>query len=112
MDKVTQSNAANAEESAAAAEELNAQAEGMKAAVAAVLKLVGGNDQTTEESTVPASPRSWKAYPAGQAVTGNGNAQADSPKPAKRAPRLETAGVAAGYRRKSENPLEGDSKDF
>lgn len=42
MDKVTQSNAANAEESAAAAEELNAQAATMKQSVLELVKLVGG----------------------------------------------------------------------
>ena len=42
MDKVTQSNAANAEESASASEELNAQAESLKEAVAQLLKLVDG----------------------------------------------------------------------
>ena len=42
MDKVTQSNAASAEESAAAAQELNAQAELMKQSVAELLRLVGG----------------------------------------------------------------------
>ena len=43
MDKVTQSNAANAEESAGAAEELNAQAESMREAVTDLQKLVGGS---------------------------------------------------------------------
>jgi len=43
MDKITQSNAANAEESASASEELNAQAESMKEAVAELLRLVGGH---------------------------------------------------------------------
>jgi hypothetical protein len=42
MDKVTQSNAANAEESAAAAEELDAQAEAMKEAVRELMQLVNG----------------------------------------------------------------------
>lgn len=41
MDKVTQSTAANAEETAAAAEELHAQAVTMKAAVSDLLKLIG-----------------------------------------------------------------------
>jgi len=41
MDKVTQANAANAEESAAAAQELNAQAITMKESVAGLLRLVG-----------------------------------------------------------------------
>ena len=43
MDKVTQSNAASAEESAAAAQELNSQAELMKQAVVALTQLVGAS---------------------------------------------------------------------
>jgi methyl-accepting chemotaxis protein len=43
MDKVTQSTAANAEESAAAAEELNAQAEQMKIFVGDLVTVVGGS---------------------------------------------------------------------
>jgi methyl-accepting chemotaxis protein len=43
MDKVTQSNAASAEESAAAAEELNAQSCVMKESAAGLLRLVGGS---------------------------------------------------------------------
>jgi methyl-accepting chemotaxis protein len=69
MDKVTQSNAANAEESAAAAEELTAQAEAMKAAVAEVLKLVGGKTQTTEESIVPTPGRPRKTYATGRTTS-------------------------------------------
>jgi len=42
MDKVTQQNAANAEESASASEEMNAQAEQMKAMVDELITLVGG----------------------------------------------------------------------
>ncbi|MGC3957102.1 MAG: methyl-accepting chemotaxis protein [Verrucomicrobiota bacterium] len=42
MDKVTQTNAASAEESAAAAEELNAQADAMKESVNELLRLVDG----------------------------------------------------------------------
>jgi len=57
MDKVTQSNAASAEESASAAEELNAQAETMKTSVAELLQLVGG---TQSNSEVP-SPASYHA---------------------------------------------------
>ncbi len=45
MDKVTQSNAAGAEESAAAAEELSAQAVTMKASVEQLLRLVGAGGQ-------------------------------------------------------------------
>ena len=42
MDKVTQQNAANAEESASASEELSAQAESMKEVVSQLMTLVGG----------------------------------------------------------------------
>ena len=54
MDKVTQSNAASAEESAAAAEELNAQAETMRCSVAELLHLVRGS--ANHESDSPAKP--------------------------------------------------------
>jgi methyl-accepting chemotaxis protein len=54
MDKVTQSNAANAEESASAAEELNAQAENLKEAVNELLTMVNG-DQGVRNATRPAS---------------------------------------------------------
>ncbi|HWD19190.1 MAG TPA: methyl-accepting chemotaxis protein [Verrucomicrobiae bacterium] len=50
MDKVTQGNAAGAEESAAAAEELNHQAGALRAAVGDLSKLLGGNG---EKSTAP-----------------------------------------------------------
>ncbi len=43
MDKITQQNAANAEESASASEELNAQAESMKQIVSELVTLVGGS---------------------------------------------------------------------
>lgn len=48
MDKVTQGNAANAEESASAAEELNAQAEAMKESAADLLKLVGAQSRSNK----------------------------------------------------------------
>lgn len=44
MDKVTQSNAANAEESASASEEMSAQAEQMKSMVGELIALVEGSD--------------------------------------------------------------------
>ena len=51
MDKVTQQNAANAEESASAAEEMNAQAEQMRSMVGELVVVVGG----TEGHQAPAS---------------------------------------------------------
>ncbi len=57
IDKVTQSNAANAEESASAAEEMSAQTEALKEAVAELLALVNGsNGQAAITSTAAHSP--------------------------------------------------------
>ena len=49
MDKVTQSNAANAEESASASEELNAQAASMNDIVAELVTLVGGSNANVQK---------------------------------------------------------------
>ena len=56
MDKVTQANAANAEESASAAEELNAQAVSLKESVSSLLCLVHGTAETqtlVPRTTIP-----------------------------------------------------------
>ena len=57
MDKVTQSNAAGAEESASAAEELHAQAEALKGAVVELLKIVKGTDTVQTPSAKPTPPK-------------------------------------------------------
>ena len=62
MDKVTQANAASAEESASAAEELDAQAETMKDLVAKLRNLIGGSSTTSSE----AAPKA-RSQPATQA---------------------------------------------
>jgi methyl-accepting chemotaxis protein len=54
LDKVTQQNAANAEESAAAAEEMSAQAETMKVAVGELVELVGSAAARETASPEPA----------------------------------------------------------
>jgi methyl-accepting chemotaxis protein len=59
MDKVTQGNAATAEECAAAAEELNAQAETMNRSVSELLRLVDGQGSTTAIGTAAPIPRAW-----------------------------------------------------
>jgi len=51
MDKVTQQNAANAEESAGASEELSAQADQMNSAVEALVALVGGSSIGNQAGT-------------------------------------------------------------
>ncbi len=52
MDRVTQRNAANAEESASASEEMNAQAEQMKDAVGDLIALVEGNGRKVGRSEI------------------------------------------------------------
>jgi len=107
MDKVTQSNAANAEESAAAAQELNAQAITMKQSVAELLQLVGGNGHNTVTRTTiaPARAKEFRSSaPAAKRFAptsnhGNGNGHSHAAK--------ATAG-----NRLSEIPLDGDFKDF
>jgi len=59
MDKVTQSNAANAEQTAAAAEQLNAQSATLKDAVGELQRLVGGNRH--EPGKDSASPSAFTA---------------------------------------------------
>ena len=115
MDKVTQSNAANAEESAAAAEELTAQAEALKDAVSDLLRLVDGQGrQAVAAASTASAPRNpgakrgfAKAQKPAAAAHGNGNGhntvtiRSKQPEPA-----LATAGG------RSEIPMEGDFKDF
>jgi methyl-accepting chemotaxis protein len=107
MDKVTQGNAASAEECAAAAEELNAQAVTMTDSVNELLQLVGGQGQAaTAKAAAPvartravhaAAPAARKSAPANN--HGNGHTHA-APAP------------ATAETRRSEIPMEGDFKDF
>ena len=57
MDKVTQSNAAGAEESASASEELNAQAEEMKGMVNELKNMVGGSTNGAGDDSVKSKKR-------------------------------------------------------
>ncbi len=103
MDKVTQSNAASAEESAAAAEELNAQAETMKQSVSELQQLVGGQHQGAmtqpKAARVDARNNQAPALKRSSPIRGNGHSQA---KP-------ELASITQS---RSEIPMEGDFKDF
>jgi methyl-accepting chemotaxis protein len=112
MDKVTQSNAASAEECAAAAEELNAQAESMKSAVAELTKLVsGGTGAPLRGTALPHTNLRVQPMPTAKAGangthTGNGRAAA-----AKHAP-VAAGGRPALAEQRKEIPMEGDFKDF
>jgi methyl-accepting chemotaxis protein len=107
MDKVTQSNAANAEESAAAAEELNAQAETMKQSVTDLQQLVGGKGHgaVNRKTAAPRHAKTKEIYAGKSApkqsvpVKSNGHARVATP----------LAAVANG---RSEIPMDGDFKDF
>jgi methyl-accepting chemotaxis protein len=106
MDKVTQSNAASAEESAAAAEELNAQAETMKQSVTELQQLVGGKGQNTVTRKTAAPLRNQEIHivkpVAKRSAPLHGNGHARRVTPAKSI-------VANG---RSEIPMDGDFKDF
>jgi methyl-accepting chemotaxis protein len=62
IDKVTQSNAANAEESASAAQQMNAQAEAMKESVAELFKMVSGRRTARGPLTTGSSRRAKEHF--------------------------------------------------
>ena len=109
MDKVTQSNAANAEESAAAAEELNAQAYAMKEAVARLLQIVGGHQQNVTMEKTPAAhhageirvPDATGIIPCPAGANGNG-----------RLPSAKSIHLSALPHRSGTIPPEDGFKDF
>jgi methyl-accepting chemotaxis protein len=107
MDKVTQGNAASAEECAAAAEELNAQAETMKHSVGELLQLVGGQNQADANQTVPAPSHAKPVHP--NTPKGTRTVSAASNGHAHALPKL--AGKNNGNHR-NEIPMAGDFKDF
>jgi hypothetical protein len=102
MDKVTQDNAANAEEGAAAAEELNSQAELMKQSVGKLLSMVSGG-----RNAGPAPGEG--AFPAPTPHAASGREQIGPQPPRKPAP---TNGAAAGQSRLSGGRLATTSRDF
>ena len=95
MDKVTQSNAAGAEESASAAEELNAQAECLKEAVSELQRLVDGG---TVGHARPASQH--QAHPVATKAVAKGKT------PAKTAVAQAAHRVEAGGNGHAAQPLE------
>jgi hypothetical protein len=82
MDKVTQANAASAEESASASAELSAQAETMREAVRDLLRLVdqsaagqGANSRSITGGGAGKALHSWSGTPSAPHSNGNGNAK-------------------------------------
>jgi methyl-accepting chemotaxis protein len=105
MDKVTQSNAASAEESAAAAQELNVQADTLRQSVAELIQLAGANDPGTE-----AEPA---AGPGRTRATRQSVRAPQRPFPVQRKGRGAVPSPKAGTARSREEiPMEEDFKDF
>jgi methyl-accepting chemotaxis protein len=98
MDKVTQSNAASAEESASASEELNAQAENLRDFVASLQALVGGSSRQAQHGGAPvretkAAQRTTSLSKGATAVaTVRGHSAAPAAEPAKGTPSLSENG--------------------
>ena len=81
MDKVVQSNASNAEESASASEELSAQAESVKTVVNNLAQIVGGSSGSSDgQSAIETQHRLKTQQPHFDfhpGVNGNGNGNAN-----------------------------------
>ena len=84
MDRVTQANAASAEESASAAEELNAQSQNLQAVVSQLQQLVDGSARTT--SPQPATAKTPKARSLRSAPTTEFTPAPETPEPEGEAP--------------------------
>ena len=114
MDKVTQGNAASAEECAAAAEELNAQAETMKQSVGELLQLVGGAANRSERTGRVAPQTEKKPFIKNSAAhngNGHGNGNGNGHTAKNLSPAREPAASPVASRR-GEILLGGDFKDF
>ena len=112
MDKVTQSNAASAEESASAAEEMSAQAEALKEAVAELLRLVDGKTLHAASVNRSVAARATRTVTRAPHAPKNGAPGTGDETPVRHAKPAAPALVAAGGRKPGSIPLEGDFKDF
>lgn len=99
MDKVTQQNAANAEESASASEEMNAQALQMKQIVDHLMVLVGGGNGRGKTHTTARPKRQHTKAPAQHSNSNGGNGH----KPHTRVPE-PSQGIAKEFQMKHIKP--------
>jgi methyl-accepting chemotaxis protein len=111
MDKVTQNNAANAEESAAAAQELNAQAETMKHSVAELLQLVNGGKGGSLRPTASGAREKTPAKPSATRPAAIKTAK-PTPMPSPATNGHGTHETKLTAQRRSEIPMGDDFKDF
>jgi hypothetical protein len=99
MDKVTQTNAANAADSAAAAQTLDTQAEAMRQSVAVLLNLIGARKQALDPASAPDALLNLAAAPSAPGTTRpigklpSEHAPAPAANPSQRQARSETATV-------------------
>ncbi|MBL9137817.1 MAG: hypothetical protein JNK85_18255 [Verrucomicrobiales bacterium] len=116
MDKVTQSNAANAEESASAAEEMASQAAALKEAVSELLQLVDGHSHLVAHAGPKpvAAPRTKKVTLTSAKVAPSAptNGKAPLTTPVTRSTKPVAAPETATQRKAGAIPMEGDFKDF
>jgi hypothetical protein len=117
MDKVTQGNAANAEECAAAAEALNSQAEVMKQSVAELLQLVDGKGgqshiATNSSASQPENSLEPRITAAKSALKLNGHDNHHGKIKVAADSRNNDALVNNATRQRNAIPLAGDLKDF
>ncbi len=114
MDKVTQGNAANAEESASAAEELNAQSEALREAVSELMMLVdgrGGSDRVAAKSSnLVSQPQKRSVAPVKSGVASAVHGRNGGNGHRVRSPEPEIQMVSSGGR--GTLPAGGDFKDF
>ncbi|MFA6542938.1 MAG: hypothetical protein WCS99_00830, partial [Limisphaerales bacterium] len=109
MDKVTQSNAASAEESASAAEELNGQTNSLKEAVNELQRLMGSDAQSAR----PATRAGVEVMPGPARHNGGARPATKSPaRPAATKRSNAPALVNAGSRESLPMPGDSDFKDF
>jgi methyl-accepting chemotaxis protein len=106
MDKVTQSNAAAAEESASASEELNAQALTLKGAVLELQALVNGTKSTKQTTISEFSSSPKKAAPKSRI-----RVESDIPMPSRNGHRLKQSRPSALNGRVTV-PMESDFQEF
>jgi hypothetical protein len=112
MDKVTQSNAANAEESASASEELNGQADALREAVAELMRMVDGQPHLQVSGARPSVPKPIRHMAAISQTRTKITKGVNGPAAPTRATK-PTPALAGNTGRKSGGiPLDGDFKDF
>lgn len=99
MDKVTQTNAASAEESASAAEEMNGQAQAMKDGVSSLVTLIGRNKSEASQHTTAPAPVADFGFQLPPAAQEHGSAR-------------RTLATGTAPRSRNQKPLAAEDESF